>query len=82
MTYGRILHMYGDKPALSCFSLVVFFFALGWRVADPECSISSGHLFGDAIILLLGVQIMDALIKTVVFFREHFSVSISVTQSN
>ena len=76
MTRGRAQLMYGNKLALYPFSLCILCFGIGWLFAQYG-EIGLWNVLVSTVALMMGVHIMDALVKSAVFIKEHFRVSLS-----
>jgi len=77
MTKMRYLHMYGNQPAIHTVSWTILCLGLGCLATSYE-SLGKIGLIVNLGALLYGVHIVESLIKSVVFLRENFSVSIKV----
>jgi len=75
MTLGRMERMYGDKPPLYMFSVCVLCFGCGWLVAQYGRFGLEGILVR-AFMLLIVIHFMDAIIKSIFYVKEHFSISV------
>ncbi len=80
MTLGRIMHMYGDKPPLYALSVWFYGFGCGWLVTQARHNgkFSLESILVSAFGLFIVVHIVDAIIKSLVFVKEHFRLSLKV----
>lgn len=77
MTLGRIERMYSDKPPLYMISICVLCLGWGWLIAQYSKFGMEGILirsFG----LLVVVYFADAIIKSIFYIKEHFSINLEL----
>ncbi len=68
--------MYGNELPLYYLSVCALCVGLGYNIANYS-NWGFAHFFGNTLMLIIGVQIVDATIKGIRKIIEHFSVAIT-----
>jgi len=76
MNIDRMIYLYGNEPPLYYYSVCLLCFGLGYNYANYS-NWGFSFFFGNTLVLFIGIQIMDALIKGVKKIKKDFKVSIT-----
>ena len=76
MEANRIIHMYGDKARFYPISIYLFFFGIGWICAKYG-EMGFGYIFPYILALYLAIHFADAIIKGLVFAKDHFKLTLT-----
>lgn len=76
MTLNRAVHMYGDKLPPYTVSMYILFFGIGWLCAKYG-KMGFGNVFLRVLALFLVIYFIDAIIKGMVFAKDHFKLTLT-----
>ena len=76
MTFNHAVHMYGNKLKPYTVSMCVLLSGMGW-VCGKYWGMGFGNIFPRVLALIIIVLFIDAIVKSAIFVKDHFRLTLT-----